>query len=281
MKISVQMLAFQTESTLPKGMLEACIDQFYTHVDQITIVEGATKALDPKRFDGDATGFTEDGSSTDGTIDRLLTLKDPDFKIEVVRTKGFWDGKTSMANESAKRSGGDYIWEISSDEFYMSEDIIKIKDLLERERPDAVHFYANHFVGSFDYCINKETGHLWGNNEPWMRIWRNEPGSHWISHEPSEFQTASGLICNQGKVITRDETLALGIRLFHYSYVCRAQAEFKAKFYLRPEYTKMWDDFQGDKNTPWINGAKASEYIGDHPEAIQNLIETNNNWNSC
>lgn len=260
-------------------MLKLCVAQFYPHVDQIVIVEGATKALDPKRFDGDASEYTQDGSSTDGTIECLLSLDDPDKKIEIVKSNGWWDGKTQMANESAKRATGDYIWEISSDEFYKTEDILKIKGLLS-EKPDVVQFYANHFVGGFNYCINKETDHFWGNNEPWTRIFRNEPGSHWISHEPSEFQLASGLICNQGNVISKERTKAIGIRLFHYSYVARSQAVFKAKFYLRPEYIEMWDSFQFDKNTPWINGAKASEYLGNHPEKIQEYLESNE-WHTC
>lgn len=284
MKISVQMLAFQTESTLPKGMLKACVAQFYPHVDQITIVEGATKSLDPKRFDGDATSFTDTGSSVDGTIECLLSLPDPQKKIEIVRSNRFWDGKTQMANEAAKRSTGDYLWEISSDEFYNTQDIVRIKQLLEEERPDAVHFYANHFVGSFHHIINKETEHLWGNNEPWARVWRNEPGSKWISHEPSEFQLARGLICNQGKVVSRDQTLAMGIKLFHYSYVVKSQAHFKAKFYVRPEYIQIWEDFLLDKNTPWINGSKASEFMGEHPEEIKKLLlsqSTPTLWHSC
>lgn len=278
------MLVFQTDTVLPKGMLKACVAQFYPHVDQIIFVEGATKALDPKRFDGDASEFTNNGSSTDGTLECLLSLDDPDKKIEIVRSNGFWDGKTQMANESAKRATGDYIWEISSDEFYKHEDIKKIKELLEKERPDAVHFYANHFVGCFNWIIDQETGHLWGNDGPWTRIFRNEPGSHWISHEPSEYQLANGLICNQGKVINRDMTLAMGIKLFHYSYVVKSQAYFKAKFYLRPEYIQMWDDFQLDQKTSWINGTKACEYKGQHPEEMEKYLMEGKGlyiWNSC
>lgn len=271
MRITVQMLAFQCESTLPKGMLRACIAQFYHHVDQIVIVEGASKAISHK-FDGDADEFTKDGSSTDGTLEALMSLDDPENKIEIVKPNGFWDGKTSMANEAAKRANGDYIWEISSDEFYMSKDMEKIKELLDSKKPDAVHFHANHFVGDFKHIINGETDYLWGNNEPWMRIFRNEPGSSWISHEPSEFQLVSGLICNRGNVIDRFETLEMGIKLFHYAYVAREQANFKAKFYVRPEYVKMWEEFQNDKSTPWINGAIASEYVGTHPEHIQALL---------
>lgn len=271
MRITVQMLAFQCESTLPSGMLRACVAQFYHHVDQIIIVEGASKATSHK-FDGDASKFTEDGSSTDGTLEVLMSLDDPERKIEIVKPNGFWDGKTSMANEAAKRATGDYIWEISSDEFYMSKDMETINGMLDLERPDAVHFHANHFVGDFKHIINRETEYLWGNNEPWMRIFRNEPGSSWISHEPSEFQLGNGLICNRGHVIDRSQTLEMGIKLFHYAYVAREQAYFKAAFYGRPEYVRMWEEFQHDKSTQWINGARASEYIGPHPEQIKSLL---------
>lgn len=271
MKISVQMLAFRTATMLPSGMLQACVRQFYPHVDQITIVEGATKAVS-HYFDGDASDFTIDGSSNDGTLHELFLLDDPDKKIEIVPTVGFWNGKTAMANESAKRAIGEYLWEISSDEFYRTDDILKIKALLQREKPDAVHFYAHHFVGDFNHEISEATGHLWGNDIPWQRIHRNEPGSSWVSHEPPLYRLPSGLICDQGKLITRQMTAALGIKLFHYGYVARSQAEFKAKFYRHPEYVQMWDSFQKDKTTPWINGSLASRYEGLHPEEVDKCL---------
>lgn len=271
MKISTGTLVFNASSILPEGMLEAQLKHLYSFSDEILITEGATKAT-THRFDGDTSWLTKDGHSTDDTIEIIKHFPDPENKIRLIQKNGFWNGKTEMCNEWSKRATGDYLWQVDSDEFYLEEDIIKIKHMLKRELPDAVHFYANHFWGDYKNCIDENTGKGWGNNIPWMRIFKHDKGSKWISHEPPNYQLSNGLICNQGKVITRDQTLSMGIKMQHYSYVCEEQINFKSKFFRNDIYQKLWKEWKNNKNIPLLNGSKTVEYKGKYPKFINRLL---------
>lgn len=265
-KITFGMIVFNAEKNLPPGMLAACIENIYNYAHEIIIVEGATKAIN-HYFDGDTSKFTNNGKSTDNTIAIIKSLPDPDKKIKLIEADGFWDGKTKMCNAYASIATGDYIWQLDSDEFYKHEDIETILSILEKKKIDAVHFYANHFFGGFDYCIDEtETG--WGNDIPWMRIFRNVPEkSYWISHEPPEY-VCDGTVCNRGKVVSRENSLTMGIKMFHYSYVTEDQVRFKSSFYKNDNYIKDWERFKSDKNYKPM-GSTVRKFNGEHPEIIE------------
>jgi len=232
MKISTGTLAFNCIKNLPQGMLEAQLRQLYYISDEIFITEGATKADGVKHgWDGDTTWCTDNGKSTDNTIDIIKSFPDPENKIVLIEKEGFWNGKTEMCNEWSKRATGDYIWQIDGDEFYTKKDIDRIKKILEKYQPNAVHFYANHFWGDINHCIDETSGFGWGNDIPWKRIFKHDIGSKWISHEPPEYQLPDGKICNTSKVIPREEMLKIGIKMNHYSYINDEQINFKSKFY--------------------------------------------------
>ena len=267
MKITFGIIVFNAETTLPNGMLEACIKNIYDIAHEIIIVEGATKAVS-HCFDGDTSTFTNDGKSTDKTIQILSSLNDPLNKIKVILSKGFWNGKTEMCNEWAKIATGDYIWQLDSDEFYHKEDMIKLIKYLETTKMDAVYFNAFHFFGGYEYCIDERCAPgTWGTG-PWYRLFRNVPGkSYWISHEPP-YYNCDGIICNNNNVMLANETTKLGIKMYHYSYVTYSQIEFKTKFYRNNSYYEEWEKFSKDKNHK-ILGSSAIKFDGEHPEIIK------------
>jgi len=264
MRITIGMIVFNAISVLPENMLKLCIENMYDIADEFIIVEGATNG-----YDGYTIPFTNNGRSSDGTLEFLqeLNLKYP--KIKIIYKDGFWNGKTEMCNAYASISTGDYLWQLDSDEFYKKEDQIKILELLNKQKPDAVHFYANHFFGGFDYCIDERTT-SWGNDIPWMRIFKNKPlKSKWLSHEPPNY-ICDGLICNQGIVITRENTLKDGIKMYHYSYVDEKQIRFKDIFFRQtPNYQNYWNNFKNDKNS-LVWGGEVNEFCDEHPEIIKN-----------
>ena len=278
MKITFGCIVFNILSTLPNNMFEYCIQQIYDIAHEIIIVEGATKAT-THYFDGNTTLFTNNGRSTDGTIDYLYNLQKKYSKIKIIIGEGFWNGKTDMCNAYASISNGDYIWQLDSDEFYTKEDQFKILKILSEKKPDAVHFYANHFFGGFDSCID-ERCNSWGNDIPWMRIFRNIPGkSKWISHEPPNY-LCDGLFCNKGNVITRDDTLKNGIKMFHYSCVIENQIKFKDIFFgQNMKYEKLWNDFKKNKKI-LIFGSKVYKFEGEHPDIIKNKYINDNKYNN-
>lgn len=271
MKISACMIVFQAESTLPKDMLIHCVESMLPHVHEFIIIEGATCAHNGEhKWDGDAHHVaSRRGSSTDGTMRQLnfLYQKYSD-KVKLIFSQGFWNGKTSMCNAYSMLATGDYIWHIDSDEFYLESDIPRIKAVLEDKRPDAVHFYANHFYGDFHHVVQDNPGASWANWEPWRRIFRHGPGFSWKTHEPPDYLDDHGNSLNAGRIISRDETACMGIKLYHYSQVCQSQADFKEKFFRQP-YGRMFREWQKDRSTPLINGTTTVPFTEIHPKIIQ------------
>lgn len=255
MKITAGMIVFNAASTLPEGMFKQQLDQLYFLADQIVIVEGATRS-EKHYWDGDTSWATQDGHSTDNTVDIIKNYPDPDNKIVLIQKEdafpdsqdGFWDGKTSMCNQWSKHATGDYLWQIDSDEFYTKEDIAKIKELLKKDAPTQVDFYAFHFFGGMDRCITPTTSVTWGNNIPWCRIFKHEAGAKWLSHEPPVYLNAKGERTDSIKRIDRLTTLNLGIVMRHYSYVCEAQILFKSRFFRNDSYLKEWSKIQNAPN---------------------------------
>lgn len=272
MKIATGTLALNAASILPTGMLEAQLDQLYYIGDEIFITEGATKVTNNHYWDGDTTWLTVDGHSTDNTVDIIKNYSDPQKKITLIQKNGFWNGKTEMCNEWSKRTTCDYIWQIDTDEFYKKKDIDKIKQILEKYKPDAVHFFANHFWGSYNHCFDEKTGSGWGNNIPWMRIFKHTPGSQWISHEPPNYMLANGTVCNNGRYIPREEMLRIGIKMYHYSYVTQKQKDFKVKFFKDYWLNDAWTNWQNNPNSIVKDGSYTVEFKDTHPEFIINII---------
>lgn len=263
------MIVFNAESTLPRNMLTLCVENILPYAHEVIIVEGATKASNGHPFDGHTESFTKNGRSTDGTIFRIRELELKHQKVKGIIGKGFWPGKTSMCNAAANMATGNYILQLDSDEFYKPEDMEKIIHLLESNpQLSQVDFYANCFIGSFNLVIDETNGSRWGNDISWRRIFHHTPGkSYWERHEPPVFMD-QGLPTYDKQVFTRDMTLNMGIKMFHYSYVHEPQFKFKEKFYGNPEYGKAWDRYVQTGQME-IFGIRPRMYTGDHPVIIE------------
>jgi hypothetical protein len=272
MRITVGGIIFNGEDSLPDSMLEAWLKQIYDIGDEIIIVEGATKATHNHYFDGNTSWATTNGKSTDRTVEIIKNFSDPEEKIILVEADGFWNGKTAMTNVWCKYATGDYLWMISSDEFYKKRDVKKIINLLEEEKPDQIDFFANHFWGDYKNCIDENTGKNWGNGIPWERIWKHYPGSRWERHEPPIYVHPDGIRTTQKNVISRERTLEMGIKMFHYSFVDKKQIDFKTKFY-GTDYQTLWSDWKKDKKTPLICGAYTVPYKNSHPIYVRSIIK--------
>lgn len=272
-KIAAQMIVFNAESTLPKGMLQAQLNQLYSLADRIVIVEGASFGKGP-RYDGNSRFATKDGRSTDGTVAAIKCFPDPQKKIVLVEARGFWDGKVEMCNEALKHMGGmDYVWQVDSDEFYHDRDILRVKEILASQRPAAIHFRAFHFWGGFTDCITPQTGKAWGNDQPWRRVFRLSPGCQWKTHEPPDLVDEKGKSMNDN-AINADAMMNAGVMMYHYGYAVETQMRFKLQYYARPEYFQMWMAWKKDKVTK-LFGSTTVPFSGQHPEILRDVISLN------
>ena len=264
------MIVFNAESVLPTGMLSACLSNVYDIAHEILISEGAVRPHGGNP--GDATWASSDGRSIDKTLEVLHNFPDPHNKIKIFTKKGFWDGKLEMCNACAREATGDYIWQLDSDEFYHRSDMQRVVDYLsDFPHTEAVHFYANHFWGDFDHCLDESDVH-WSNEIPWMRVFKNDLGSSWVSHAPPIYQNAEGKPMTTD-ILDRNRTLSMGIKLYHYGYVVRSQPEFKEKYYADNTLIKQWDAWQKNKTGPTLKNQIAYPFAGDHPPIIDTLTK--------
>lgn len=276
-KIAFQTILFNAENNMPEGMLLAWLIQADENADYVFITEGATKAVS-HYWDGDTSFATQDGKSTDNTVNIIKEFIKDKPKFFFKEADGFWDGKTQMLNywmnHSSKPEDIDYIWQVDGDEFYLKQDIIKIKQLLDNENPSRVDFFANHFWGDFNHCIDEKSDGTWGNDIPWSRIFKVNKESSWITHEPPRMNLNE----NNKKIINKYDTLKLDIKLYHYSYVTEDQVAFKSKFYNNPTKIKLYKEWILNKNI-FIFNSKTKIFDKDHPDLIKKFVLFTKNTN--
>ena len=272
-KITFMMLVFNGETIPPKGMMEATIMHHYDIAYEFLIVEGASKAR--------ASSLTLNGHSTDNTVEIIKTLQSKYKKIKLIQSpNGFWEDKLAMCKATNGIAKGDYICQLDVDEFYHEKDFVKILNIMENE-PYAIYFYANHFWGNWNYCIDENSGKGWANATEWRRFHRNCPGkSKWIEHRPPAYLYKHRLICNkQNNIVTRDDTLKLGIKLYHYGFVKKSQINFKHIFYNsnsnenETNYKMFWKNWQKDHNSKLVYGDTTVNFnFYNHHSSVKKLI---------
>lgn len=281
MKIAIQAIVFNAEKNLPPKMVLAWLEQADAIGDAVFITEGATRAeshhldadinhLDSEAYyfdgqayypDGDTLSMTQDGKSTDNTCAIIKEFIKDKPKFHFKEAEGFWNGKTRMLNhwfyEGSPIYNYDYVWQIDLDEFYNEESVRKIKNLINNYHPERMDFFANHFWGDFNHCMDERADGIWAQEIPWRRIFRLHSSSLWISHEPPRMNIY------EDNFIDKYQTLNLGIKLDHYSYVTRDQVDFKSKFFNRPEKLELFDKWQKDK-TIKVFGCQSLPFTGEH-----------------
>ena len=210
MKIAVGMIVFEGDY-----VLKQCLEQLYPHVDQIVVAEG------PEKFWQDQGRTT----STDNTNKILDTFPDPEKKLSVVHGKFAEKDDQSRAYIQLLRPDIDYLWMVDSDEVYRTEDILKIKKLLETEQPTSVGMQSCSFYGGFnDYLTGFEL-----KTDNFLRIFRFMPGCTWLTHRPPTIQYPTDI---PRKHISSDELFAkTGVQMYHYSYVFPRQVYTKTSYY--------------------------------------------------
>lgn len=280
-------IAFFTLVLNGSPWLKLNIENIYPFASQIFIIEGATKADGEKHyFDGDAEGYyTSDGHSIDETLKEIEYLKsiDSENKITVISKKGEWNGKTEMCNSFMHLVQADYLWQLDVDEFYKPEDIKKvIAYLSEHPEVTCVQFYAKYFIGSFDTISVGEFGNA---HFEWNRIFKVNKYCRWLRHEPPKLvDNRVGKPMDEINLLNRIKTMAMGIYMYHYSYVTRKDILFKEQFFGTPDLVDYLVRVKKEidisaypiKLTHQKFAERGDVYLvkfeGEHPEPIQKIL---------
>jgi hypothetical protein len=203
----------------------------YPVAHQIIVVEGACKAA--------AVVATSDGHSTDRTLEILQDFQhneDSNNKLIIVTAQdeghqdGFWPEKNEMSQAYARRTTGNYLWQVDSDEFYHEDQIKWLIGILEREKPDAVSFPTITFWGGLDY-ITDSFYLIRDNAREYHRLFAWGPGYNYKTHFPPTVVDELGVDLRRKFWLRACDLEKQNIFLYHYSLLFPLQVFNKVSYY--------------------------------------------------
>jgi len=269
--------------------LRYCLQALYPHAHQIIVVEGACPGAEEVA--------QPDGHSSDGTLHWLRDFQsqeDPEGKVVLVTAEdegyadGFWQGeKDEMSQAYAKRATGNYLWQVDSDEFYLDEDIIRIKQLLQdRPQLSTISFKQITFWGGFDTTVDGPFVRYEPNVAEYHRLFKWGPGYEYVTHRPPTVYDGRGVnLRAQNRLTGKQLHHKYHIVMYHYSLVFPKQVLEKCQYYGNAQWAKrnvaeQWAEQNWGKLTQpyrvhnvyrfpsWLE-----RYLGKHPKQILQLQE--------
>ena len=174
LKVAFGMIVFEGDY-----VLKECLESVYPYAKQILIAEGPVKFWQQK---GRST-------STDRTNDIIHGFPDPEKKIKIVH--GQFEEKDDQCKAYMKNIDPDidYIWNLDSDEVFKGEDILKLYDILEKEKYTSVGIRSASFFGGLDRVI----GGFEEKKDNFLRIFKYYPGATWLTHRPPTIKPPPGI----------------------------------------------------------------------------------------
>ena len=202
--------------------LRQVLDAVYDFAHEIIVVEGAHRHA--------IHIANPDGSSTDETMEILRSYPDPQQKLTIIQ--GRWRDSTEQINVYLQRATGDYVWHLDDDEIYKAEDLEKIAQYLGKHpEVSAVAFHMVDFFGGLRRFRVPVGGrlpfHVW-------RVFRRYTGYIFSSYQPITLvDPATGEVVNERQPLYGDDTAAMGVRIYHYSYITDRQIRNMLEHYTR------------------------------------------------
>jgi hypothetical protein len=167
--------------------------------------------------------------SRDGTSGYLAALSSFDKQVHYMPRELWPGGKVQMCNAPLRQLHEPrLLWQMDSDELWTAEQITTMRALFIRHKAkNCAYFRCRYFVGP-DLVITSREG--FGNNSAyeWHRVWKIEPGTRWVTHEPPKL---AGFVPIP---FTHEETERERLVFDHYAYATEAQVEAKRLYYGSP-----------------------------------------------
>ena len=238
MKIVFGMIVFEGDY-----VLKECLEQVYPFAEQILIAEGPVEFWQRQ-------GRT---TSTDDTNKILDTFPDPDNKIRIVH--GRFDEKDDQCRAYMQfiNDDIDYVWNLDSDEVYKTEDLKKICQFLEEEKPTSVGIRSCSFYGGLDHYL---TGFELAKDN-FLRIFRFVKGCTWLTHRPPTIEYPHNTNIIRKHMDSDSLYNSLEVQMYHYSYVFPDQVYKKISYY-KDSVSKQncIDNYFNEVYLPWMCGDK-------------------------
>jgi len=250
MKIAFGMIVFEGDY-----VLKQCLEQVYPYAEQILIAEGPVEYWQRQ-------GRT---TSTDKTNEILDNFPDPENKISIVHGQYSEKDEQCRAYMQFIRDDIDYIWNLDSDELYKNEDLEKTIDFLSQHQPTSIGVTSCSFYGGMNHYL---TGFELAKDN-FLRIFKYEPGSTWLTHRPPTIKYPSNI--TRKHIDSETFYNMTEVLMYHYSYVFPDQV-FKKVSYYKDSVSKSncIDNYFEIIYLPWVLGGDderrtiEDEYMGVH-----------------
>lgn len=258
----VKCLAVHNEEDWVEFNLANCYDEF----DIIRVVEGAVRGRP---------NSTEDGHSTDKTLELIRNFPDPEDKIELITGNRFFKSLEEQKQTFLDlASEGEWLCITDADEFYMEGEIDRVRKAI-KSRPTASEIIPTflHFYRDFH--------HIKAPHPEWQpqhqRIIRYQPGLRYHTHPVAT--DARGRCTYFTPEYQLSRFTIPGLLIYHYGHARGKEFhEMKKKFYESElEKFKLADgtnasDKFDEKFVEFMEGTEDLETIlefkAPHPRAL-------------
>lgn len=178
-----------------------------------------------------------------------------------------WPGKTAQLNAGlAEFREEGVLLQVDSDELWTADQMEKIVKLFEDQSIGSAMFRCRYFVGPNKIAVGKG---VYGDHAyEWLRAFRWKPGMAFSCHEPPKMAT-------QGRMVSKDETEALGLVFDHHSYTTRKQCFEKSRLYTETyrDAVSGWEQLQGKEGKlkpffPWVDDQVSFRSLNEDQEGM-------------
>ena len=216
--------------------LESCIESLLPF-GRVIAVEGPVTYWQKR-------GYTTSTDNTNTVLNRLLGADN------VIH--GIWNEKNDMLRAAERMIPDDasHIFCVDSDEIWKAEDLVKIFEILDGW--DSVAFKPYSFYGGFERYMTgyEEECPPWG----WQRIQRWFPGAVWKTHRPPTILSPDGDAWRDHQHLSANNTAAMSVHFFHYSYCLPNQMKDKADYYAYRNPNGTIPNYFEQVYLPWVRG---------------------------
>jgi glycosyltransferase involved in cell wall biosynthesis len=243
-----------------------CLRSLYPFAHEIIVVEGGSEAAHLVT--------TPDGHSIDGTLETLLKFKreeDPENKVQIIYRQGFWPGKdafggsrTQQSQAYAEKATGDYLWQIDIDEFYKTDDILAVIEMLFKDPTiTAVSFMTHTFWGSRNYIA--DCWALRRGAAEFHRLFKWGPHYQYVTHEPPSVIDGHGKELHTLNWMRGEHLAKKGVYMYHYSLLFPWQVKQK---------TLLYQNERPDNCSEIVNWAENNYFQLKNPYRVHNLYKS-------
>lgn len=234
-------------------------------------VEACVRSL----LDASDVVFVNDGRSTDGTLDVLLSIQNEVSKDRLViierdwkHDRHFWTDERNFILDNFINDG--WVLSLDADEVLHEDEISKLKEAIQVSKYKSISFGVKHFYGRPGLIIN---GPQWFKRH--TQLWHTETGIRWV-HRPGG--CADDILWPNGAPAHILQYDTVDAYLYHYGH-CRSPKAMGMKVKRADDLYQNSEDYKNGSLADlqsWkydINRPGIIPFTGSHPKYVMPWVD--------